>query len=145
MADNYLKTAERMYNSSKLLHQQSHFHNACYLAGYVAECYLKILVQKTPAITIPLFGNKGFKHDINRINAELHYVISSSTVAPSLFKSHLLDMSIDCPKICNQWNPLRRYDDSTGWDNLSESQFFQEEQVKCFDKITEMYVSNLIP
>lgn len=144
MADNYLKTAERMYDSSRLLHKQSHFHNACYLSGYVAECYLKIMVQKTPTITTPLYGKQGLGHNIHRINSELHYAISSSTVTPSLFRAHLLDMPIDCPKIYNQWNPLSRYDDATGWDNFSESQYFQDEQDKCFEKITEMYVSNLI-
>jgi hypothetical protein len=54
-------------------------------------------------------------------------------------------MSSECPKIYNTWNPNKRYDDSSGWDNLLDSQIFQTEKDKCFDKIADMFVSNLIP
>ena len=43
--DNFYDTAKRMHKSSETLHNNNEFHNACYLAGYVVECYAKIIVE----------------------------------------------------------------------------------------------------
>jgi HEPN domain-containing protein len=45
MPENFFNAAERMRDSSRLLHNTAHWHNACYMAGYVVECYLKIFLQ----------------------------------------------------------------------------------------------------
>ena len=42
--DNFYDSAKRMHNSSQILHNNNEFHNSCYLAGYVVECYAKIIV-----------------------------------------------------------------------------------------------------
>lgn len=134
MADNFLKTAEQMNESSKVLNANSHFHNACYMAGYVAECYLKTLSEKglgnTPRRT----------HNLST----LHYEVSSGATLPALFSTYLLDMSLDCPQIYAKWDPAKRYDDSSGWDNHSTSQDFQNEQEKCFRQLAQMRNSGLI-
>lgn len=134
MADNFLKTAEQMKESSKVLNANSHFHNSCYIAGYVAECYLKTLAEKglgsTPRRT----------HDL----IALHYAVSSGATLPALFSPYLLDMSLDCPQIYTKWNPAKRYDDSSGWDNPSTSLDFQDEQEKCFRQLAQMRSSGLI-
>ncbi len=38
MAVNYLKSAECMYKSSKILYTERQLHTSCYLAGYFVEC-----------------------------------------------------------------------------------------------------------
>ena len=42
--DHFYDTAKRMYKSTKTLHNNGEYHNACYLAGYIIECYAKIIV-----------------------------------------------------------------------------------------------------
>jgi HEPN domain-containing protein len=135
MADNFLKTAERMYESSGRLHNDGHHHNACYLAGYVAECYLKILVENT--LSVPA---RAYSHKIS----DLHYALSSSTTIPNNFRTYLLDMPTDCPNIHSSWNPAKRYDDASGWDNPTLSLDFQVEREKCFLKIVQLRTSGII-
>ncbi len=142
MPDNFFVTAERMHDSSKLLHEETHYHNACYTAGYVAECYLKILVLQM-SMPRPLFGRSGYGHDVSLLNSEiLSYISSNSAVSP--FSRYSLDMGVSCPSIYTSWNPLKRYDDTSGWDNDLVSNNFQHEQGICFEKIISMYVDGLI-
>jgi hypothetical protein len=92
MADNFLDTAERMHDSSKELHKLNHNHNACYLAGYVGECYLKLIVDQTTSLSSP----RRYGHDINRMNTALHYFISSS-VGLHLWQTILLICQLIAP------------------------------------------------
>jgi hypothetical protein len=135
MADNFRVTAERMRYSSKLLHENNHFHNACYLAGYVCECYLKVIVENAPNLKSP----KAYKHNIT----DLIYAITSASTIPAQFRPFLINYAVDCATITSSWSPNSRYDDTSGWDQNKSNQF-QLEMEKCFDKVAEMYISSLI-
>jgi HEPN domain-containing protein len=137
MPDNFLVTAERMHDSSKLLHDANHYHNACYTAGYVAECYLKILVRLVS-------GNpRQYGHDVVRLFNDIDNQINTASTATHL-RNYLIDMRINCPNIYN-WNPNKRYEDNGNWDNNTMSNSFQQEQEICFAKIISMYIDGLIP
>ena len=135
MPDNFLKTAERMYDSSKILHRENHSFNACYLSGYVAECYAKIMLELATSTPIRT-------HDISRI---LNNIPSFFINSPAHNK-YWIDLPIQCPKMYSgvaKWNPLKRYSDSCSWDTAT-SAAFQREMDICFDKITEMILDGII-
>ena len=144
MPDNFFVTAERMNDSAQVLHEGHHHHTACYLAGYVAECYLKLLVAKEPAITTPITGRGGYSHGVRRMNGDLHHAISNG-IAISGLGGYLIDLLLDCPNIYFDWDPSKRYDDSAAWDNQTTSDNFQSERKKCFEMIAKMYIDNFIP
>lgn len=142
MADNFRVTAERMRYSSKLLHENNHYHNACYLAGYVCECYIKAIVERS-SMTRHLYGSGGYNHNLLALNTDLQYAITSGSTIPAQFRPFLLNLTVDCASITNDWNPNSRYDDTSGWDQNKSNQF-QIEMEKCFDKVADMYISSLI-
>ena len=142
MPDNFRITAERMRDSSKLLHENNHFHNSCYFAGYVCECYLKIIVENS-GITRRLFGAGGYNHNLLNLNTDLQYAITSGSTIPAGFKTFLIDIAVDCASIISSWNPNSRYDDTSGWDQAKSNQF-QVEMEKCFNQVADMYISNVI-
>ncbi|MBK7524410.1 MAG: hypothetical protein IPI53_09680 [Saprospiraceae bacterium] len=135
MPDNFIKTAERMRDSSMVLHSKEHFHNACYLAGYVCECYLKVIVQNDPNLRRP----RTFRHSIT----DMIYAITSATTIPAQFRPFILNLNVDCASLIANWNPNNRYDDASGWDQAKSNQF-QIEMEKCFDKVADMYISQII-
>lgn len=133
MADNFRVTAERMRDSSKVLHTDGHFHNACYLAGYVCECYLKVIVEND--VSLPTRRT----HNIN----ELIFAINSSTSVPANFRRYHLNFGTDCATFSNDWNPNKRYDDNSGWDS-QKSHDMQNEMERCFDQVVKMLIDNVI-
>lgn len=139
MPDNFFISAERMHDSSQKLHETHHYHNACYLAGYVGECYLKILIMKALSHRQP----RQYGHKIHEMDVDLQY---ASTNMPTIgsFRHYLINMASDCPNI-HAWNPGKRYDDSSGWETEIASQSFQEEQKKCFHQVATMFVAGIIP
>lgn len=141
MADNFYKTAERMSDGCRVMHSSSLHHLTCYLSGYVVECYLKCLVQKTPSI---FSSPRSFSHSVSSLNRDLQYAYSASALGPASMRPFVIDISRLCPKISSDWDPNKRYDDSSGWD-ASVSQLYVDEQEKCFDKVVEMYIANIIP
>lgn len=138
MPDNFIKTAERMHDSGKQLDECGHYHNACYLAGYVGECYLKLIVGKIPNLNNP----RNYGHKISDMERDIHFTLTSATNLGTL-RAYLINMAVDCPNI-HQWSPNKRYDDASGWDNPIASAAFQLEQEKCFDQIVAMYVDGVI-
>jgi HEPN domain-containing protein len=135
MPDNFRITAERMRDSSKLLHENSHFHNACYFAGYVCECYLKVIVENDSNLRRP----RTYSHSIT----DLIYAITSASTIPAQFRPFLLNYAVDCASIISSWNPNSRYDDASSWDQVTSNQF-QVEMEKCFNQVADMYISNVI-
>ena len=135
MADNFIDTAERMNVSCKMLHGASQFHNAFYFAGYVVECYLKLLAYSG--------SRRSWGHDIIKMNEDLQYAVSSAATS-AIFRKYVLDIAADCPIIHTNWNPVKRYEDKANhWDNI-KSNLAQIEQEKCFEKIAEMVVDSFI-
>lgn len=140
MADDFFKTAERMRDGSRVLQSNSQYHLACYSAGYVVECYLKIFIEKTPSVTTAAHG-----HNVNNLNSSLQYAYSSGATVPASLRPFLMDITSDCPSIFSLWHPRKRYDDTSGWDNSATCTSFIEEQELCFDKLVAMYIANILP
>jgi HEPN domain-containing protein len=133
--DNYLKTAERMYDSAKALYQANHSFNSCYLSGYVAECYAKIMYGLTS-------GNTVNSHNTANILSN----VSSLLTSTSPYNKYWIDMAIECPNMysgATKWTPYERYSDTYPWNNAASTAFQQEMDV-FFDKITEMIIDGVI-
>lgn len=138
MPDDFFSTAERMYDSSKVLHKISHFHNASYMAGYVLECYGKILLSLDPTLNPRSYG-----HRIININNELQYLLTNSSVIGS-HRQYIIDMSHQCPNVLNTWSPHNRYADSLSSWNGTVSQNFQNEVAVCWEQIIKMNIDGII-
>lgn len=141
MADNFIHTAERMRDSSNILHLNKDYHNACYMAGYVVECYLKMFLNFS--LLRPGVNPRHYGHDINSLSTDLHYAATSS-VSASAHKSYVIDVQTECPYIIQSWNPFNRYEGNPSQWNEIMSQNFNLEKEKCFDIITKMIVDNII-
>jgi HEPN domain-containing protein len=139
MPDSFFTTADRMHDSSRVLHGNHHYHNACYTAGYVVECYMKLMIELTPSLGTP----RSFSHRISDMNNELQYAISSSTTIAA-YSSYLLDLSTECSEILSKWNPIKRYADPSAWDSAIVSEQFQQEMEKCYNKVIELHIAGLI-
>lgn len=104
--DSFFDTANRMYKSSKTLHDNSEYHNACYLAGYVIECYAKILVQRAYGFDNKTVASE-FCHDLKSLNKELKYIFTNTSEP-----LYGIDMSTVFETILSgiyKWNPIKRY------------------------------------
>lgn len=133
MADNFYATAKRMYKSSKTLHDNSEYHNACYLAGYVVECYAKIVVGLSYGFT-PSELAKEFSHDLKKLNKELQYIITHSSYSP-----YIVDMRSDFATLLlnvAKWHPIKRYSSNT-W-SQQNSNTFQTEIQLAMQKLAQM-------
>lgn len=132
--DNYYDTAERMYKSSKTLHTNHEFHNSCYLAGYVVECYAKIIIGLTYGFTYT--DLKEFGHDIKKMRKEFQYIFSHSS-----FSSYMLDIQTDFSTISQgslRWNPMNRYcDTNTEWIEKNSIDY-QSELLFAMQKIAQL-------
>lgn len=132
--DNYYNTANRMFKSSQTLHSNQEFHNSCYLAGYVIECYAKIIIGLTYGFnTVDL---KEFGHDLKQMGKEFQYIYSYSS-----FSSYMLEMPTDFSKILSgsaKWNPIKRYSDTSNEWKPSNSNDYQNEIVLAMQKMAQM-------
>ncbi|WPO92573.1 hypothetical protein [Chryseobacterium sp. HR92] len=141
MADNFIHSAERMRDSSNILHLNKDFHNSCYMAGYVVECYLKIFMNFS--LPIPSSNPRSYGHNINQLSADLYYAATSAASA-SAYRSYIIDVHTECNNIINTWNPIKRYEDNpNAWDETMSINFHQEKE-KCFDILTKMTIDNVI-
>ena len=137
--DNFYDTAKRMYKSSEVLHRNNDFHNSCYLAGYVVECYAKIIVGVF-SIAVP----RGFGHNLNRLNTEIQHILSGN----SSLSQYLLNGSVDFSMVLATWNPvnLRYIDTANSLNTQLQSNQFQNEIQLAIQKLTQMQLDgyNLI-
>jgi hypothetical protein len=131
-----------MYNSSVKLHNQGDYHNACYLSGYVVECYAKIIVGLSYGFNSQDIA-KEFRHDLNKLNKELQYILNNSP-----FSMYIVDFDIEFMDIINgpsKWNPIKRYSNTT-W-SLGDSTNFQNQIPKAMQLLAQLSLntsSNLI-
>lgn len=72
MADNYYDTVYRMYEASDLLFNNEQWFNANYLAGYVAECYCKLVLQISRQEGYCFHGGKNRERDFGHNVEEMH-------------------------------------------------------------------------
>jgi HEPN domain-containing protein len=140
--DNFYKTAKRMQKSSKILHDNGDYHNACYLAGYVVECYAKIIVGMSYSFSHEDIA-KEFGHDLKKLNKELEYVLAHSS-----YSTYIVDLKEKFADVLSgesKWNPIKRYSQNTWTQNNSTK--FQEQISTAIGKLTDLSLnesSNLI-
>lgn len=135
--DNYYDTANRMYKSSQTLHNNREFHNACYMSGYVIECYMKIMhnciLQSMPPFT----------HKLQTLDTGItNYLVNGN----SSFSTYLLDRS-SFTNIFNEWDPVsRRYIELIQEWQEQNSNDFQNEIHLAMQELTKMKLdgNNLI-
>jgi len=131
--DNFYDTAKRMYKSSETLHNNSEYHNSCYLAGYVVECYAKIVVGVFSTGTPRSFG-----HNIGRLDIELQNILAGN----SSLSAYILSGPADFNSVLSNWNPgsLRYTDSSRTLSNQSMSNNFQTEIQSAMRKLAQMEI-----
>lgn len=132
--DNFYETSNRMYNSSNILHANSQFHNSCYLAGYVVECYAKIVIGISYGFAAS--DLKEFSHDLKKMKREFDYIFRHSSVA-----NNILDVSADLSTIFNgtkKWHPMKRYCDSREEWLETNSNNYQREMSLAMQKIAQI-------
>jgi hypothetical protein len=134
--DNFYDTAKRMHKSSKTLHNNAEYHNACYLAGYVVECYAKIVVG--------LFSStqpRSFGHHIVNLNNELQYLLGSN----SSLSSYIVG-STDFSQVILYWNPvnLRYIENLNSISSQNISDAFQNEIQLAMQKLAQMQLDGHI-
>lgn len=136
--DNFYDTAKRMHKSSETLHNNGEYHNACYLAGYVVECYAKIVVDLSVSSPTP----RSFGHDINRLNTELQYLLGNN----SSLSSYILDGHTDFRQIILYWNPvnLRYIETQNSISSQTISNDFQNEIQLAMQKLAQMQLDGHI-
>lgn len=109
------------------------------MAGYVIECYTKIIVNRFSTETPRSYG-----HDLNRLNIAIQHILSgNSSLSP-----FILNGSLDFVTILSNWNPvtLRYIDSANSLHNQSLSTSFQDEIQFAMHKLAELYINgdNLI-
>ena len=110
MSDNYHDTVYRMYESSDVLYKAQNWFNANYLAGYVLECYCKLILLISSNQGHDFSNNKHnvrvFGHDVNELKDEIDLI----SLEGCAISSYCLDVRSMCPEILDNWNPNKRYE-----------------------------------
>lgn len=147
MADHFRETAERMHEGSKQLFGVGvrHHQLASYLAGYVAECYLKIILEESGQTVQAIRNYARRQGGSGHTLSVLEQMQSTITVNASIAASGmgLLTASTHFPQLAAHWDPGKRYEPPTPWP-APKPALFQDEQTRCFDEITRLYVDGLI-
>jgi AbiV family abortive infection protein len=122
--DNYYDTAKRMQKSSKILFNNQEYHNSCYLAGYVIECYSKIIIGLSYGLN-NTNDLKEFGHDLKEMNKMLQYILNHSS-----FSTYIKDLKVEFEKITkgmSRWNPTKRYSNISNQWSFQNAQDYQNE------------------
>lgn len=114
MRDNYHDTVYRMYESSDILYKNQQWFNANYLAGYVLECYCKLILLMASQQGYSYSGHrhnvKEFKHNVNELKEEVELI----NLRGGLSAGYCLDVQSVCTNLLNSWNPNKRYEADSG-------------------------------
>lgn len=141
--DNYYKTAERMNGDSQLLYNDERWFNCCYLSGYVAECYTKLILLKT----MTKADVKKFRHDLKKLSDELMNHFNDLIGVGNIPASFLHDLKQLCPTICTghqRWDPIKRYHDGSGLWEKNTAEKYREEIARLFQIILQMKISGVV-
>lgn len=110
MADNYHDTVYRMYESSDILYRKQQWFNANYLAGYVLECYCKLILLTASQHGYTFSNNRQevmqFRHNVNDLKDEVELI----SLEGGLSSSYCLDVRTACMNLLNNWNPNKGYE-----------------------------------
>lgn len=113
MPDDFYSSAVRHWDNSAFLASHLRWQEAAYLAGYVAECALKELIEQSNMAPLP------FRHDLARLlddGIELALLLS-----PLLRRYPLVNPRGALPGL-RRWSETHRYE-ATGF--MAESDFAQ--------------------
>lgn len=144
MADNFYDTAKRMEKASKNLHNHKLYHNACYLAGYVVECYTKIIINITS-------GNPPMHHNLADLNRRLKILLSilytGGRGRRRINPKYILKINTHFPNLVGghkAWNPTNRYIETPNEWTENDSIAFQNEMIRALRIITKMKNDGII-
>lgn len=109
MDDNYRDAVYRMYESSDVLFEKQQWFNVNYLAGYVLECYCKLILLMAVGQGYAFSGGqqkvRKFGHAVSELRDEVDFIrLGSCAVA-----GYCIDVQEVCPNILGEWNPNKRY------------------------------------
>ena len=141
--DNFKDTAYRMYEDTLVLHENKKWFNACYLAGYVLECYSKLIIDNamTLGINTQKKSVRGYSHNTILMNSEIKNI---NLLCGSL-SQYCIDLNIDCNTIINNWNPLDRYNENNvTWNQEAIADKFKEEIDILIEQIMKMELDGVI-
>jgi HEPN domain-containing protein len=147
--DNFAETADTMMQDAVKLHRDGSHRNACYLAGYVVECTMKVLLQQAGASTAPKV------HDLE----SLHDEIVALTLLGNAIIARYGDPSALAPTMMHQvspaktkggkvvhychWDPGHRYDGAR-WVNPTASADYLREADRCHETIIQMTLDGVL-
>ena len=139
--DNFYCTAQRMCKDVNVLHASGNsYFNTCYLAGYILECYGKLLILAND----PSANVKRFSHDLTKLNTK----IKSDIILTTSLGKYCLDLSIECNNIykgVHEWDPFNRYEDNPNlWNTKQVADNFVSESKKIMDMIGNMKIDGVI-
>ena len=152
MPDDYATTADCMMRDAQTLFRAGAHRNACYLAGYVAECTLKRLLERT--------GERaGFTHDLVALQGSLQASLTALRVqgdpgvarygdpqrlAPTMLQqvSPATRDHRGNPKHSCHWDPYHRYD-GTRWADPAMADAYQREAERCIQILNQLALDDL--
>ncbi len=145
MADNYHDAVYRMYESSDILYKKQQWFNANYLAGYILECYSKLILSLSAGQGHVFSHNyqhvRDFGHSLIDLKNEL-VLISFGGCAVS---GYCLDIQNDCGNILANWNPNRRYEADSSILNTEElAADIRREAEKLMDMVITMEIDGVL-
>lgn len=143
MSDNFKDTAYRMHESSGILFDKEQWFNANYLAGYVCECYCKLVLGMALNSGESLSKNnvQQYRHNVGLMRDDIDYIMLNGT---SVMK-YCLDLNNTCGNIINEWNPFDRYGSNSHKLNDKElAEKINKEINVLAEKILEMDVDGVI-
>ena len=143
LADNYKDTIYRMHESSCILYDKEQWFNANYLAGYVLECYCKLVLNFAMELGIQLTrgSTKSYSHDVYAMRNEIDLLMQSGAT----ITKYCIDLNQKCSHIISNWHPNYRYEaDSHALGRIDLSEQINKEIKILIDIILKMDVDGVI-
>lgn len=139
--DNYIDTAYRMSDSVKTLRAAGQWMNACYLSGYIAECYCKLLLQSAQSLGYVLRDhNLLHSHKISGMGNEIITDLPA-VVSPS----YCVDLAAECSNIVEDWTVNMRHESNASVCNHKDkAEAMEKEAEKLMTVIMQMQIDGVI-
>ncbi len=140
--DYYQDTAIRMCDSSTILYKNKQWLNACYLAGYVVECYGKRMVELAEeSEAFEGQAARSFSHQI----VDLNEYVKNIAVMGSPLSAYCQDLGVMCPVLLSGWNPftIRYASDSHEWNTEEIAEKIHKEIEMLAETIIQMQVDGV--
>jgi len=147
--DDYAATADRMMQDARVLERGGCYRNACYLAGYVAECTLKALLNVATQ-------KKHKSHDLQSLHDLVGALVVSGNqltsrygnpalLAPTMLQQVDLPTTLKSGQIVNHchWDPEHRYDGAR-WGSAQTCKNYLREAEVIHDVIVQMTIDGVL-